>query len=247
MRTHSSIFFNIKTVLVVGLLMYTFSAYAVELTSSSFIIRDPVIGAGGGYGTSASFGLFSQSDTLLTGVGTSATYIGRYGYLYFPNPAIEQSISFSLSDNTIGLGNLSSAGPRYATVSGGSGTNSVAHTMTASSNASDGYTISYYATSFTSGSDTINGATITGDVDGTQGVGQFALSLSTDGGASIVSAYQQANPNWTFVANTTTTIASTSGESTSEVFSNRYLANISASTPAGSYTTAITYVITGNF
>ena len=57
---------------------------ASDLTSASFIIRDPVIGAGGGYGTSATFQLFSSEDTLFTGLGTSAGFIGEYGFLYFP-------------------------------------------------------------------------------------------------------------------------------------------------------------------
>ena len=56
---------------------------AVDLTSTSFIIRDPVIGAGGGYGSSSAFQLFGSEDTLFTGAGSSASFLGRYGFLYF--------------------------------------------------------------------------------------------------------------------------------------------------------------------
>lgn len=59
-------------------------ASAKDLSSTHFIIRDPVIGTGGGYSSSASFQLNSEGDTLLTGVGSSASYIGHYGFLYYP-------------------------------------------------------------------------------------------------------------------------------------------------------------------
>ncbi len=59
-------------------------ASAGDLTSGSFIIRDPVVGVGGGYGSSASFQLFESLDPTLIGVGTSSAYIGHYGFLYFP-------------------------------------------------------------------------------------------------------------------------------------------------------------------
>jgi hypothetical protein len=159
-------------------------------------------------------------------------------------------ITFSISANAVQLGALTVGGARYATTSGGSGTNSVAHTMSASSNAPSGYTITYIGPTLTSGGNTISPATIANDSDGTPGTSQFALSLSSSGSASITSAYDQAhspNPNWKFLANTIETIASTSGVTSSETFSNRYIANTSAVQAAGSYSADITYVITGNF
>lgn len=59
-------------------------AFAKDITSTNFIVRDPVIGTGGGYGSSASFQLISEGDSVLTGVGSSDTYIGHYGFLYYP-------------------------------------------------------------------------------------------------------------------------------------------------------------------
>jgi hypothetical protein len=61
-------------------------AFAVDLTGSNFIIRDPVIGSGGGYASSGSFKLFQSIDPTLIGVGSSALYVGHYGFLYFPEP-----------------------------------------------------------------------------------------------------------------------------------------------------------------
>jgi hypothetical protein len=310
--------------------------YATDMTSASFIIRDPLIGTGGSYGSSASFQAFGSGDMTTIGRSTSASFEGRYGFLWFPyvtqgvftatpngsqadlswgastaglgwsvsgyktgiatvsggpysytthglitsysytglSPGlycfvlqtldafsnviatspeecitIQTVLTFSISSNSIDFGTLSTSGPRYATTTGGSGTNSVAHTMSASSNAGSGYTITYFGPTLTSGSNTITPTTITNDADGTPGSSQFALSLSSSGSASIASAYNQTSGagNWKFVASTTETIANTSGVTTTETFSNRYLSNISSTTPAGSYSTDITYVITGNF
>jgi len=58
---------------------------ARDLSSSSFIIRDPVIGSGGGYGSSATFQLFNSQELLFTDAASSASFIGRYGFLYFPS------------------------------------------------------------------------------------------------------------------------------------------------------------------
>jgi hypothetical protein len=80
-------FFTIH--LLFFLFLFVFSLVAIkanakDLTSTNYIIRDPVIGTGGGYSSSGSFQLHSEGDTLLTGVGSSATYIGHYGFLYYP-------------------------------------------------------------------------------------------------------------------------------------------------------------------
>jgi hypothetical protein len=73
------------------------------------------------------------------------------------------------------------------------------------------------------------------------------MSLSTTGSATIPAAYQQSGPTRTFVDNTTTSIASTSGITSTETFSNHYLANISPVTEAGPYSTTITFIATGTY
>lgn len=320
-------------VIILGSLVFVPIVYASDMTSTNFIIRDPLVGTGGSYGTSTNFAAFGSGDMTNIGRGTSASFEGRYGFLWYPyviqgafdavanganadltwgastaglgwsvsgyntgikptggsysytahglitnytyaglSPGgycfilqtldafsnviatsaedcitINPTITFSVSANAIQFGSLSSSSARYATTSGGSGSNSVAHTMAAMSNAPSGYTITYFGPTLTSGANTITPATISSDPDGSPGTDQFALSLSSSGSATITSAYNQVTPNWKFLASTTEAIASTSGYTASETFSNRYISNISTTTPAGSYSTDITYVITGNF
>jgi len=320
-------------VLTVFVCIGQYQALAKDLVGTNFIVRDPIIGTGGEYGTSTNFKLFSSGDTLLTGIGTGSTFIGRYGFLYYPFvnsgvlSAVQNSvdvdlswsssvagggwtvggyktgvagvsggpytytnvglvtsytynlvdpgyycyvlqtldnlgyvitisnedcitvvpvISFSISDNNINFGTLSSSGPRYADTTTGSATDVVAHTMSASSNASSGYAISYSGATLTSGGDTIDVASsVSGD--GSAGVEQFGMSVSTNGSATIPSGYLQSGPTRTFVAGATTNIASTSGVSTTETFSNHYLANISNITDAGTYSSTVTFIATGTF
>lgn len=166
---------------------------------------------------------------------------------------VTQSISFSISDNTIGFGNLTSANARFATGNtAGSDTDSAeAHNLQIGTNASSGYTITYNGATLTSGINTINVATITNDENGTAGTEQFAIGASTNGDATIVADYDHnataGNRDWKFVAGTTTTLASETVPTATETVSMFYLANISSLTEAGSYATAITYNATANF
>jgi hypothetical protein len=68
---------------------------AMDLTSPSFIIRDPIVGTGGGYGTSDNFELISSGNTLLSGVGTSDNFQTRYGFLYYQDE-VAQTITFDI-------------------------------------------------------------------------------------------------------------------------------------------------------
>ena len=323
---------NILFLFISFLSLYNF-VFAGDLSSTNFIIRDPIIGTGGSYGTSTNFKLYGSGNTILSGTGSSTNFIGRYGFLYYPfvnigtlsatqnildadlvwpaavgelgwnvsgyNTGISNVsggpytytsvglvtsysyasltpgqycfvvqvldafsnvigttnedcvtilpvINFSISSNALNFGNLSSSGPRYANTTTGSATDTVAHTISASSNASSGYIITYQGPTLTSGSDTIDVASsVSGD--GTPGVEEFGISVSTSGSAVIPVPYRQTGPTRTYVANTPTEIASTSGATTSETFNIHYLANISTGTEAGNYTTNITYVATGEF
>lgn len=159
-----------------------------------------------------------------------------------------QTISFVISDEQIGFGSIASNAVRYATGDTlGSGTVTSAHTLSFNTNATEGYSVSYRGDVLTSGGNDINAATITGDADGTPGTEQFAVSLQTSGDAAIPSAYQYTSSNWSFVANATTTLASESNASTVENIDLYYLANTAPNTPAGTYSTTMTYIITPNF
>lgn len=336
MKKQHTIFKKVLGVVFLLALVWVPCVYATDLSSTNFIIRDPLVGTGGSFGTSTSFSAFGSGDMTMIGRAASASFEGRYGFLWYPyviqgvfsavangsqadlswgastaglgwsvsgyntgvssvpggpysytthglitsysytglTPGqycfiletldafsnviatsqeecitIEPNITFSISDSAVQFGTLSSVIARYATTSGGSSSNSVAHSMTASSNAPSGYTISYEGPTLTSGGNTIAPATITNSATGTAGTAQFALSLSSSGGATITSAYNQSSGsgNWKFVANTTEPIASTGGLTASETFSTRYITNIAPSTPAGNYSTNLVYVITGNF
>ncbi len=65
-------------------LSWVFFAYAVDITSTNFIIRDPMVGTGGGYGSSSSFGLFSAGNITFSARGSSTNFGANYGFLYFP-------------------------------------------------------------------------------------------------------------------------------------------------------------------
>ena len=65
-------------------LVFVSAVYASDLTSTNFIIRDPVIGTGGDYGTSTNFKMFGSGNTLFSGVDSSTSFIGHYGFLYYP-------------------------------------------------------------------------------------------------------------------------------------------------------------------
>ena len=165
---------------------------------------------------------------------------------------VSPSITFTISDNTIEFGTLSSSAARWADDAAGSATDVVAHTLTAATNATGGYIVSYNGATLTSGSDTItvcNGAVAClDDADGDPGTEQFGLSIATDGDATITTNYAYAGtPDWHWVASTTSTIITELGPTATETFSMHYLANITGATEAGAYTTTATYIATGTF
>jgi len=167
---------------------------------------------------------------------------------------VTETITFAIADYEIGFGNLTAANARFATGSdpyGANGPTSVsAHNMTVYTNGSTGYEITYLGSTLTNQSlDTIDAATITGVEDGTPGTEQFAIGFATSDDATIVSAYDQADPtfNYSFVENLSTPFIYETGPSEIETISAFYLANISGVTPAGTYSTSITYVATANF
>jgi hypothetical protein len=119
--------------------------------------------------------------------------------------------------------------------------------MTVATNASSGYVLSYTGALLTSGSDTIAAATITGDADGTPGTPQFATGYTTSGSSTIVTSYANASNNWDFTAGATTTIVSRTTPTNTETIGGHYLVNIGGATPAGAYSTVLTYIATGTF
>lgn len=161
---------------------------------------------------------------------------------------VDQTLSFSISDNTTEFGSLGSGAAKYADDSAGSASSVVAHNLIAGTNATGGYIITYNGTNLQSGANIIDAATITGDADGTPGTEQFALALSKSGGsATITTAYAQASNNWSYVPTTTTTLVSQAAIEASTTYDVRYISNIATLTPAGAYTSTIDYIATATF
>lgn len=183
--------------------------------------------------------------------GTTASYIIADDQVVI-TATVDPTLTFTVSDNTVGFGTLGSGAARWATGTSGTGSapaaSSGAHELTIGTNASGGYAITYNGATLTSGGNTIDVATIAGDADGTPGSEQFALGIDDNGGnATIPSAYDYGSNNYKFVAGTTTTIASETAASATETIDVQYIANISSSTEAGSYSTTVTYIATGTF
>ncbi len=165
---------------------------------------------------------------------------------------VDPTLTFSNSQSTVDFGTLTSGAARYATGGASSGGNSSsstnAHALTVGTNATSGYTVTYLSSAtLTSGANNIAAATISGSASGTPGTAQFALqAASSSGSPTIPSAYQASSNNWKFQTSLDT-LFSAGAPASSDSVNVRYIANIPASQPAGSYSTTITYVATGNF
>lgn len=218
-------------------------------------------------GLNATYGVDGDKQTTNPGAGndllmTITTSAGDSGYLAVSILSDDQVVitgtvgatfTFTITDNAIGFGALTSANARYATAdaTGSDSDAASAHDMTVATNADNGYAVTYLGPTLTSGSNTITVAAITNDADGTAGTEEFGLSIDTDGDATIATGYDHnatpANRDWAWVADTTTSIISETGPTATETFGAYYLANIATTTEPGIYTSTITYIATGNF
>jgi hypothetical protein len=163
-----------------------------------------------------------------------------------------QTLTFSISDNAIGFSNLDSANERWATGDGaGSATEVSAHTINASTNGTSGYVITVNGSTLTSGANTITAIGTTAvNVTLGNGTEQFGIRLTALGGNGAVSApYNGAANNYALdTAAFPDQIASDpDGDDVATTYSVFYAANISATTEAGAYSTALTYLITAQF
>lgn len=163
---------------------------------------------------------------------------------------VDQTLSFALSSNSIGFGSLSSGATRYANTSGGAGSEpSDAHTITAGTNATSGYTATITGATLTSGANTIS-AISGGPTALSAGSEQFGIRASASGGTGALSSpFDGSSGNYGFSSTPTTpvTFASASGSSATTTYSVNYAANIASTTEAGAYSTALTYVASANF
>jgi hypothetical protein len=160
---------------------------------------------------------------------------------------VSQSLTFSISDNSIGFGTLSASAAQYATGdTSGSASEVEAHNLIVGTNASNGYTMTLNGATLTSGANTITsiGSSNTASSAGTE---QFGLRMTASGGTGAVTVPYAASGFAFDSAAFPDQIASASGSSANTTYSARYLANITSNTEAGAYTATLTYVATANF
>lgn len=163
---------------------------------------------------------------------------------------VAQSLTFSISDTSIGFGTLNSAAARYATGdTAGSASEVEAHNLIVGTNAANGYSLTASGTTLTCAS--CGGATVTAigssNTASAAGTEQFGIRMTATGGSGSVVAPYAASGFAFDSAAFPDQIASASGATSNTTYSVRYLANIAANTEAGTYNSAVTYVATANF
>ncbi|MDQ5949606.1 MAG: hypothetical protein QG563_112, partial [Patescibacteria group bacterium] len=162
--------------------------------------------------------------------------------------AFTPSLTFNISDTTVGFGNLSSGAARYATGDTlGTGSETVAHTFDVTSNAPSGYLVTVSGATLTDGAKSIDAIGGTSAASST-GSEQFGIRITASGGVGAVSAPYNHVSNYAYDGATIPDeVASASVADDTTEYSVYYLGNISAITEAGSYGTTLTYIATGNF
>lgn len=161
---------------------------------------------------------------------------------------VDPSITFSISDNTIGFGTLSAADDKYATGDTlGSSTVTSAHTLAAGTNATSGYVVYLLGGTLTSGGNTITAPA--GPSATTLGSEQFGLNLTASGGSGTVDAQYGTSSQYGFGSTSSVqdNIASAPGATSSTTYTATYVANVDPATEAGSYSTTLTYTATATY
>ncbi len=201
-------------------------------------------GATGASDTVAVSGTFGDSGTLAIDIITDDQVA--------VTATVDPTLTFTINDNAIGYGSLSSTAARWANgAATGSATDVSAHNLTVATNAQSGYVLSYNGATLTSGANTITVAAVTDDADGVPGTEQFGVGVDVSNSSTIATGYDHNATatlrDWTFVASTTTTVVSRTTPTNTETINAFYLANIRGDTEAGAYSTTITYIVTGTF
>ncbi|QQR77533.1 MAG: hypothetical protein IPJ67_00025 [Candidatus Moraniibacteriota bacterium] len=133
--------------------------------------------------------------------------------------------------------------------------NGTANTLAAATNATSGYTITYYGATLTSGANTIDAmGTKTTSSTGTEQFGyqpQRQRNPNTgaepSGGTGAPASDYNTADEYRFIADTTTNLATANAATASTTFTVSYIVNVAATTQAGAYSTTITYICTGTF
>lgn len=170
------------------------------------------------------------------------------------NAIVPESFTFSISSNTINFGNLSSSFPKYASTSAsGDTSDTVAHTLSIATNATAGYNITLRGQTLTSQQRPADTISPTGETPAVSSIGseQFGIYATKSGGINgVIDPTYATVSSFGFGSTATTSDIFATGSSptgTDEIYSLHYIANISALTEAGNYSTGLVYVGTSNY
>jgi hypothetical protein len=187
-----------------------------------------------------------SDDAYATPVDTGVVATSTAGQITV-NASVDETLTFTLAAATVSL----TPAP-ISTGAASTGTSS----MTASTNAATGYTITYLsAATLTSAGGTIPAYTSGASVPGTAGFGinlranttpSVGTNVSGAGSGTAFGVYNTVD-SFTFATGAATKVAEATIPTNSNTYTVSYVANISAVTPAGAYTTSLTYVATPNF
>jgi hypothetical protein len=189
--------------------------------------------------------LGSMQSATNSHVGDAAAYTTK---ICATAMGVPQTISFSISDNTVGFGSLSALQTRYSTGDAlGTTSNAVdAHTISIATNASSGYSMTMAGITLTDGAKTITpiGASAVAPVVGSE---QFGMRLTVNSGTGSTSS-PYSTTNWAFdTAAFPDLVATGIGDSITTVYGLRYMANIAALSEAGRYGSTVTYIVTAMY
>lgn len=202
-----------------------------------------------GYQTSNCTGydttLFSMSGTPTNAmVGGPSAYNNKVCAKIFT-----QSISFNISHSSVGFGELSVSGLRYATSDGlGSATETEAYAIDISTNSASGYGLYIKGETLKKGSYTIDAIGGT-NVTPSPGTKAFGIRAVASGGlGTVVSPYDGSGFAYNATGSSESTVASaSSGNGVTTVYSIRSVATIDSLLDYGDYTTNLTYIVVPNF
>jgi hypothetical protein len=216
---------------------------AISQASGTAVLTNPsspgsyVLSIGGTFGDNGSI---TQNIITNDTVSVSAT--------------VQQSISFSISTTTIYFGNLGIGAAKFASSTNTSGDTleTIAHTLTVSTNAASGYNLSIRGQTLTSqqyATNTISamGASPAISIAGTEQFGIRATSSGGTGSAIDTTYASSTGYGYDATATTSASLAVGSSATNATTFGLRYVANIAGTTEAGTYVANLIYVATANF
>ena len=207
------------------------------MSSDNYKINADSINVGGSQSNSASYKMEDTVGEMGTGESASGSYIMEAGYQAMVGAAADPTLSFNVTDAIVALGALSASGVQTDTA-----------TMTAATNATGGYSITVFGSTLTSGSDTIEEIGADAEVSAT-GTEQFGMKISKSGNEGVAVAPYNHDTNYAYfgVSSADECANSASGPSETTTFTMEYMANITTTTEAGSYSAIHTYICTGTF